>query len=79
MELSDLSTDGIDVPLLGSVHQADAAAGSDAHAAKDDLDGGGLLVTEHTRVVVAVNQEVDTGILEIFEVVDLEVLSLKAG
>ena len=67
--------DGIDIPLLGGVHQANAAARGDTDAAEDDLDGGGLLVTEHTRVVVAVNEEVDTGILEILKVIDFEVLS----
>ena len=65
---------GIDVPLLGSVHQADTAARGDTDSAEDNLDGRGLLVTEHSSVVVAVNEEVDAGVLEILEVVDFEAL-----
>ena len=64
-----------DVPLLGSIHQTDAASGADALAALDDLETGEFLVIETSVVKVVVNEDIGPSCLEIVEVVHFQGLS----
>ena len=64
------------VPLLGSVHKTDAAAGSDAVAALDNFKTCEFFIVESTVVDVVVHQHIRAACLEIAEVVEFHALCI---
>ena len=63
-----------DVPLLGCVHQTDAAAGGDADSALDDFQAGEFLIVKTTVVNVVVHKHICAASLVITEVVEFHAL-----
>src|SRR5690606_23251440 len=61
------------VPLLGRRMQPNIAIGSRALAVMNQLNTTDLGITEQTVIPVAVNQQVDAVIGEIFKVIEIEI------